>query len=61
MAQEYYADTVFEVTSMDLTSQTDHEIVFSVCVSKDGVVQEPNRSIFLERNKDNWEVVNEGY
>lgn len=61
IAQEYYADTVFEVISMELVSQTATEVVFSVCTSKDGNVQEPNRSIYLEWNGENWEVVNEGY
>jgi len=61
IAQEYYSDTVFEVISMELIRQTDKEIVFSVCVSKGGVVQEPNRTIFLEFNDEKWEVTNEGY
>ena len=61
LAQAYYSDTVFEVVSMELESQTEEELVFSVCVSKGGVVQEPNRTIWLELNNGKWEVTNEGY
>lgn len=60
-AQNYYAGTVFEVVSMELRSQTEEEITFSVCVSKRGVVQEPNRTIFLQLVNGSWEVINEGY
>lgn len=60
-AQDYYTDTVFEVVSMELKSQTAEEISFTVCVSKGGVVQEPNRTIFLQLVNGSWEVVNEGY
>lgn len=60
-AQNYYAGTVFEVVSMELRSQTEEEITFSVCVSKGGVVQEPNRTIFLQLVNGSWEVMNEGY
>jgi len=34
---------------------------FFVCVSKGGIVQEPDRTIFLEFVNGHWEVVNEGY
>ena len=60
-AQDYYTNSVFEVVSMELKSQTAEEISFSVCVSKGGVIQEPNRTIFLQLINDAWEVVNEGY
>lgn len=60
-AQNYYANTVFEVVSMEVRSQTEEEITFSVCVSKGGVVQEPNRTIFLQLVNGRWEVINEGY
>lgn len=60
-AQNYYDDTVYEVVSMELRSQTEEEIIFSVCVSKGGVVQEPNRTIFLQLVNGSWEVINEGY
>ncbi|MCI8549936.1 MAG: hypothetical protein HFI68_04975 [Lachnospiraceae bacterium] len=60
-AEEYYGGTVFEVISMEVLKNGEEEIVFSVCVSKDGVIQEPNRSIVLEKNDAGWEVVNEGY
>ena len=60
-ARAYYENTVFEVVSLELKSQTENEIIFSVCVSKGGVTQEPNRTIFLQLNNGTWEVVNEGY
>ncbi len=60
-AEEYYAETVFKVISMEAVSATEEEIVFSVCVSKDGVIQEPNRSIILQKEDGLWEVANEGY
>ena len=60
-ARVYYENTVFEVVSLELKSQTENEISFSVCVSKGGIVQEPDRTIFLEFVNGHWEVVNEGY
>lgn len=60
-ARAYYENTVFEVVSLELKSQTENEISFSVCVSKGGIVQEPDRTIFLEFVNGHWEVVNEGY
>ncbi len=60
-ARAYYENTVFEVVSLELKNQTEDEIVFSVCVSKGGIIQEPNRSITLQLNNGTWEVVNEGY
>lgn len=60
-AKAYYENTVFEVVYMELISQSAEEISFSVCVSKGGVVQEPNRTIFLQFVNGSWEVVNEGY
>lgn len=60
-ARTYYADTVFEVISLETISQTGNEIVFSVCVSKGGVVQEPNRTIILQLDGDKFEVTSEGY
>lgn len=60
-ARAYYENTVFEIVSLELKSQTENEIIFSVCVSKGGKIQEPNRSITLQLNNGTWEVVNEGY
>ncbi|WP_286156612.1 hypothetical protein [Parabacteroides goldsteinii] len=60
-ARDYYENTVFQVVSLELKSQTENEIVFSACVSKGGVTQEPNRTITLQLNNGTWEVVNEGY
>lgn len=60
-ARAYYENTVFEVVSLELKSRIENEIIFSVCASKDGVIQEPNRTITLQLNNGTWEVVNEGY
>lgn len=60
-ARVYYENTVFEVVSLELKSRTENEISFSVCVSKGGIVQEPDRTIFLEFVNGHWKVVNEGY
>jgi len=60
-ARAYYADTVFEIVSLELERQTENEIIFSVSVSKGGVVQEPNRTITLQRDNETWKVINEGY
>ena len=60
-ARAYYVGTVFEVVSMELESQNEDKTVFSVLVKKGGVVQEPERRIFLQLNQGVWEVVNEGY
>ena len=60
-ARAYYAETVLEVISMELKSLTEDTILFSVSVKKDGIVQEPERSITLQLILGTWEVVNEGY
>ena len=60
-ARAYYETTVFEVVSLELKSQTENKIIFSVCASKDGVIQGPNCTITLQLNNETWEVVNEGY
>lgn len=48
LIMDYYSKTVFKVESMKLESQTSNSIVYSICASKDDVIQEPNRSIYLE-------------
>ena len=66
IAMEYYAGTVFEVNSMTYiepgtNNSAEGECNFMVNVSKDGVVQEPDRMIQLNRKGDTWEIVNEGF
>ena len=56
-----YSKTIFKVESMELASRSSNSIVYSICVSKEGVIQEPNRSIYLELKDGMWQVVNEGY
>ena len=60
-AEEYYDGTVFEVVRMGEKSVLETEAIFSVTVLKDGILQEPDRTIFLERQGEEWVVVNEGY
>lgn len=60
-ARAYYAGTVFEVVSMEVKSWTDDEIIFTVCVSRGGVIQEPDRSCTLQYSEGAWKVTNEGY
>ena len=50
-----------DMEAMELKNKTDHSIVYTICASKEGVVQEPNRSIYLELKDGIWQVVNEGY
>lgn len=65
-AMEYYSDTVFEVNSMEYFKpesdpSAEGDCNFMVNVSKEGVVQEPDRMISLNKTADSWEVVNEGF
>lgn len=60
-ARAYYTGTVFQVVEIVCIEQSETEIIFSVKVSRGGVVQEPNRTITLQLNGDVWEVTNEGY
>lgn len=60
-AKDYYLGTVFGLVSMEVKEQTAEEIIFSVRVTKGGVVQEPDRSITLRLEEGGWKVVNEGY
>ena len=60
-AEEYYGGTVFEVVSRREKSVSETEIQFEVSVKKDGILQEPDRTILLQKKGEKWEVVNEGY
>ncbi len=66
-ALAYYEGTVFSVNSIEyLEGKLPYRdngcyCNFTVNVSKDGVVQEPDRIISLQPDKDGWKVVNEGY
>ena len=66
-ALAYYEGTVFSVNSIEYfegkLSHGNNECYynFTVNVSKDGVVQEPDRTISLQLDQDGWKVVNEGY
>ncbi len=66
-ALAYYEDTVFSVNSIEYFEGElpygDMEgcCNFTVNVSKNGIVQEPDRTISLQPGQDGWKVVNEGY
>lgn len=69
-AREYYSGTVFEAVSLEAVSAetvstgeggVTAEIRYSVRVGKGGVVQDPDRSITLQRVDGVWKVVGEGY
>lgn len=66
-ALTYYEGTVFTVNSIEyfngdlLYGDGEDCCNFTVNVSKDGVIQEPDRTISLKLDNGIWEVVNEGY
>lgn len=66
-ALTYYKDTVFTVDRIDYFAgdlpygSGDAFCNFIVAVSKDGVMQEPGRTISMQFNNGIWEVANEGY
>lgn len=60
-ANEYYSGSVFEVISMEVSRKTKNKIIFSVCVSKDGIIQDPDRKITLKLKNGTWKVTGEGY
>lgn len=60
-ALAYYAGTVLKVETMTLLEQSENEVLFSVLVSKGGILQEPERTITLHQQDGAWTVVNEGY
>lgn len=60
-ARAYYSGTVFQVVEMGCIEQLKTKAIFSVKVSRGGVIQEPDRTIMLQLNDGVWEVTNEGY
>lgn len=60
-ARSYYAHTVFDVVSMEIKTQSEKEIVFTVQASRGGYVLEPKRTICVQLQDDVWKVTNEGY
>ena len=67
VALAYYEATVFSVNSIEYLEEKlpyggiDGGCNFTVNVSKDGIVQEPDRTISLQLEQGGWKVVNEGY
>ena len=67
-ALAYYEGTVFSVNRIEYFEGTlpygedmADNCNFTVNVSKNGIVQEPDRTISLRLEEDGWRVVNEGY
>ena len=60
-ARAYYSGTVFQVVEMECIERSGTKVIFSVKVSRGGVVQEPDRTITLQLKDSVWEVTNEGY
>ncbi len=61
IAQKYYNNTVFEVVSMEIKKSEKDMVVFEVTCKKDGVLVDPNRTITIEKENNEWKVTNEGY
>ena len=60
-ARRYYAHTVFDVVSIEVKTQSEEEIVFTVKASRGGYVLEPDRKIWVTLQDGEWKVTNEGY
>lgn len=60
-ARAYYAPTVFTVEALRVTSCDGADATLSARVSRGGVVQEPDRTVWLSFADGAWTVVNEGY
>lgn len=60
-AEEYYRATVFTLESLSACRRTETGVVFTARVSRGGVPQEPDRSIWLRPQDGGWVVENEGY
>lgn len=54
LIKDYYEKTVFDVETMELKSKTAGSIVYTICASKDGVVQEP--AIFHSFKVKGWNM-----
>ncbi len=61
LAQKYYNNTVFEVVSMEIKKSEKDMVIFEVTCKKDGVLVDPNRTITIEKENNEWKVTNEGY
>lgn len=60
-ALDYYKGTVFMVDTLTEIEPRQGEIAFQVSCSKGGVKQDPDRTIWLERQDGVWTVISEGY
>ena len=62
-ALHYYRNTVFTVNSISCLRQgsKNNLYIFTVNVSIDGIVQEPDRNIVMKLTGNAWEIIDEGY
>lgn len=60
-AENYYANTVFELVSLDVLQSSKEYVKFSVVSKRGGKLVDPNRTIELRYEDGTWNVVNEGY
>lgn len=60
-AENYYANTVFELVSLDVLQSSKEYVKFSVVSKRGGELVDPNRTIELRYEDGTWNVVNEGY
>lgn len=59
--ENYYANTVFELVSLDVLQSSKEYVKFSVVSKRGGELVDPNRTIELRYEDGTWNVVNEGY
>lgn len=45
--KNYYANTVFELVSFEITQASKEHVIFTITSKKDGILVEPNRTIEL--------------
>lgn len=60
-AENYYANTIFELVSLDVLQSSREYVKFSVISKKGGELVDPNRTIQLRYEDGSWNVINEGY
>lgn len=60
-ARRYYAHTVFDVVSLEVKTQSEEEIIFTVKASRGGYIVDPDRKICVKLQDGEWKVTNEGY
>lgn len=60
-ARRYYAHTVFDVISLEVKTQSEEEIIFTVRASRGGYIVKPDRTIWVKLQDGEWKVTGEGF